>query len=126
MGGLFYLPWFGGGDLIGANFVYSKGAVGYATKAGNWQIAHGDNIGVGWGHDGIYDNTALIGTAQAQIELTNAWSVNAGYEHFWNPRWRTSLYGGYTRVWYDQDATNLINTHLPTPASPRHCVRCAG
>ena len=47
--------------------------------------------------------------------MTNAWSVNAGYEHFWNPRWRTSLYGGYTRVWYDQTATNIANQHLPTP-----------
>jgi len=54
-------------------------------------------------------------TNPSQIELTNAWSVNAGYEHFWNPRWRTSLYGGYTRVWYDQTATNIANQHLPTP-----------
>ena len=43
VGGLFYLPWLGGGDSIGANFVYSKGAVGYATKAGSWQIIHGDS-----------------------------------------------------------------------------------
>jgi hypothetical protein len=47
--------------------------------------------------------------------LTNAWSLNAAFEHFWNPRWRTSLYGGYTRVWYNQDATNIANQHLPTP-----------
>jgi hypothetical protein len=26
--------------------------------------------------------------------------VNAAYEHFWNPRWRTSLYGGYAAVTY--------------------------
>ena len=118
VGGLFYLPWLGGGDSIGANFVYSKGAVGYATKAGNWQIAHDDNIGVGWVVDGMYDNTGIFSpTNPSQIELTNAWSVNAGYEHFWNPRWRTSLYGGYTRVWYDQTATNIANQHLPTPAA---------
>ena len=29
------------------------------------------------------------------LELTTAWNVNAAYEHFWSPRWRTSLYGGY-------------------------------
>src|SRR6185312_17494011 len=117
-GGLFYLPWLGGGDSIGANFVYSKGAVGYATKAGTWAIAHGDNIGVGWAQDGLYDSTGIFAPPnQSQIHLTNAWSVNAGYEHFWNPRWRTSLYGGYTRIWYDQDAINLINAHLPTPVT---------
>src|SRR4029078_12708691 len=32
-GGLFYLPWLGGGDSIGGNFADSKGAIGYATKA---------------------------------------------------------------------------------------------
>jgi len=117
VGGLFYLPWLGGGDSIGANFVYSKGAVGYATKAGTWAIAHGDNIGVGWAQDGLYDSTGIFAPPnQSQIHLTNAWSVNAGYEHFWNPRWRTSLYGGYTRVWYDQTVTNMAAQHLPTPA----------
>ena len=30
------------------------------------------------------------------------------YEHFWNPRWRTSLYGGYTEV---------NTTTRPTPSS---------
>jgi hypothetical protein len=119
VGGLFYLPWLGGGDSIGANFVYSKGAVGYATKAGNWQIIHGDSAGAGWALDGLFDNT-LNGT-KTSIHLTNAWSVNAGYEHFWNPRWRTSLYGGYTRVWYDADTVRLINVHLPGAVGTTPC-----
>ena len=120
-GGLFYLPWLGGGDSIGANFVYSKGAVGYATKAGSWQIAHGDSAGVGWAVDGLFDGPALPATGQTQIHLTNAWSVNAGYEHFWNPRWRTSLYGGYTRVWYDAQIKNDINSHLPGAVGTTPC-----
>jgi hypothetical protein len=118
VGGMVNLPWIGPGDSIGANFVYSKGAVAYATKGGNWQIAHGNSAGVGWITDGIFDNTGLFGLNPSPIELTNAWSVNAAFEHFWNPRWRTSLYGGYTRVWYNQDATNIANQHLPTPPTP--------
>ncbi len=27
--------------------------------------------------------------------MTTAWGVNAGYEHFWNKRWQTSVYGTY-------------------------------
>ena len=77
---------------------------------------HGDSVGAGWVADGIYDNNIPnFGAGRTPIELTNAWSITAGYEHFWNPRWRTSLYGGYTRVWYDQNATNIVNQHLPTP-----------
>ena len=51
-------------------------------------------LGVGW--DLRWSGTSGL-PANTEIHLTNAWSVNAGYEHFWNPRWRTSLYGGYTR-----------------------------
>ena len=40
------------------------------------------------------------GTSATDLELTTAWNVNAAYEHFWNPRWRTSLYGGYAAVSY--------------------------
>jgi hypothetical protein len=51
------------------------------------------------------------------IQLTQAWSINAGYEHHWNDQWKTSLYGGYAAVTYNGTATNLLNQHLPTPAN---------
>ena len=41
-------------------------------------------------------------SAATDLELTTAWNVNAAYEHFWNPRWRTSLYGGYAAVSYGE------------------------
>ena len=114
IGGMLNLPW---GDTIGASFAGTQGAIGYVTKAGSWQILQGDSAGVGWVADGIYDNQ-LNGIAPnlIPIQLTNAWSVNAGYEHFWNQRWRTSVYGGYTKVWYNQTATDIAAEHLPTPA----------
>ena len=123
VGGLINLPW---GDTIGASFVATRGAVGYATKAGNWQIVNGSTAGVGWVADGIFDNVLNGVTNQLPIQLTNAWSANAGYEHFWNARWRTSLYGGYTRVWYDQTAKDIAAEHLPTPPTAPPCVRAAG
>jgi hypothetical protein len=116
VGGLVNLPW---GDSIGASFAATQGAIEYVTKAGSWQILHGGSAGVGWAVDGIFDNqlNGIINNPTA-IQLTNAWSVNAGYEHIWNSRWRTSLYGGYTRVWYNQTATDIAAEHLPTPTSP--------
>ena len=51
-------------------------------------------------------------TAPAQcgnlLELTTAWNVNAAYEHFWSPRWRTSLYGGYAAVSYNGTANTML------------------
>ena len=48
------------------------------------------------------------------INLTTAWGVNAGYEHFWSPQWRTSLYGGYAETSYGSQANALLCTSYGT------------
>ena len=58
----------------------------------------------------------VLGTTATDIQLTTAWNVNAAYEHFWNPRWRTSLYGGYAAVSYNNSARRvLFSLTQPTP-----------
>lgn len=110
----FFIPGFRG-DSIGANFVYSKGAPGYATKGNVWQLYDGDNsAGFAWLPDGMYDNVGLF-AGGSSIELTTAWSINGVYQHIWNPMWMTDVYGGYTSVSFTQNATNMVNQHLPTP-----------
>jgi hypothetical protein len=111
VGGRINLP---GGDSFGASAVYSEGAARYAAKAGSWQMYGQGSVGVGWLSDGIFDT----GTS---IELTQVWSVNAAYEHVWNPNWRTSVYGGYTEVNYNSAAIALINSHLPGPSGSIQC-----
>ena len=56
----------------------------------------------------MFDNEGSDGS----IQLTRAWSFNAGYEHHWNDQWKTSLYGGFAAVNYDGAATDIINQHL--------------
>ena len=51
----------------------------------------------------------LAGTA-TDIKLTTAWNVNASYEHFWSPRWRTSIHGGYAEVKYSDQANAILCT----------------
>ena len=51
----------------------------------------------------------LAGTA-TDINLTTAWNVNASYEHFWSPRWRTSIHGGYAEVKYNGQANAILCT----------------
>ena len=63
------------------------------------------SVGLGWITDGVFDN----GTS---VEQTRVWSALAGYQHIWNPRWRTSLYGGYVNVEYGGAARNIINSHF--------------
>ena len=118
VGGLLNLPW---GDRVGASFAGTQGAIGYVTKAGNWQVFGGNTAGVGWVADGIFDSNNPVVGGNTPIHLTNAVSVNAGYEHFWNSQWRTSVYGGYTRVWYDSETVALINSHLPGASATLQC-----
>jgi Porin subfamily len=103
-----------GGDTIGLNFVASEGAVGYAMKGEKWDIFRQSSYGVGWAVDGVFDNQGLF--PNSSIELTKAYSINGAAQHIWSPKWKTSVYGGYVKIEYDQNATNIINQHLPTPA----------
>jgi len=92
------------GDAFGMQACYSEGAAGYCTRAqGPWQrYDASNNAGFGWLADSVF------GTATG-IELTKVWGINGAFQHFWNPKWRTSLYGGYVSVDYNGTATNLIN-----------------
>lgn len=87
------------GDSIGADATYSQGATGYVTLAtGPWQLyGSGASAAFGWITDGVFKT----GTS---VELTTVWGVNGFAQHFWNPKWRTSLYGGYVEVDYDNTA----------------------
>ena len=113
-----------GGDIIGVNFVWSKGAPGYATNSSSWQLYNNSqSVGLAWLADGIFDNTA----GRQDIELTTAWSINAAYQHIWGAagtfggKWRTSVYGGFVQVTYSDKAKEIINSHLPGAAGTSPC-----
>lgn len=98
------------GDELGFNGQYSIGAAGYGAAASQWAILKpGTSVGLGWAVDGVFDNGR-------EIELTTVWNVVAFYEHSWNERWRTSWFGGYAKVDYNNAATQIINSHLPAAA----------
>jgi hypothetical protein len=103
-GAKFNLP---GGDMIGFNVCYAEGAPGFCTNNAVFTLYNSNSsVGAGWIADGVFAN----GT---QIELTRVWSALAGYEHIWNPKWRTSFFGGYVNVNYNDNATALIQQRLP-------------
>jgi Porin subfamily len=100
VGGQLNLP---GGDQAGINFAYAEGATGYVTNIGNGMSIYkaSTSVGFGWISDGVF-------ASGTEVELTRSWSVNAGYQHIWNPKWRTSLFGGYVNIDYNSNATALI------------------
>jgi hypothetical protein len=96
------------GDQFGMQAVYSQGAAGYATRAtGPFQIySSGQSAGFGWVNDGVFASPGAPGGGS--IELTTVWGINGFYQHFWNPKWRTSIHGGYEEVDYSGQATTMI------------------
>ena len=104
-------PMIGVGDYLAAQVIYTQGALRYLYQnpgTGNMclrttKVSHTASCRTasmaGYGL-GCFDATG--------IQLTTAWGVNAGYEHFWSPQWRTSLYGGYAQTSYSSTANALI------------------
>jgi len=113
-------PMIGPGDYVSAQVNYTEGAAGYvddgATLAapgggGNANTAPGSyayfgggtgaNYGLGIVSDNVYN-------AAGTNNLTTTWGVNAGYEHFWNKSWQTSLYGSYMHTSYNTTANTQL------------------
>jgi hypothetical protein len=91
------------GDSLGAQAVYSEGAIGYNTTAWGPSAIYGsgNNMGMSYLVDGIFNtNTPVF--------LTHNWSAVAYYEHVWTPQWRTSLYGGLLGTDFGSQAIALI------------------
>jgi Porin subfamily len=90
------------GDTVAGQGVYSVGAAGYATPDLGPMLAFGAGLNLGMG----FLNEAVF-TTGSNVELTTVWSFNAAYEHRWDPKWRTSIYGGMIGVEYDGAAKQM-------------------
>jgi hypothetical protein len=96
------------GDTLGTEGWFTRGASGYAGSGqgggfgANVSYGGGNNLGVGWVSDGIYSPFG------GNVELTTLWAFTGAYEHRWDPKWRTSIYGGAAGTIYDNTAKNMI------------------
>jgi len=122
-GGFFVIPGTAG-DTFGIQAVYSKGATGYVTAtppAGaigtnggiGYLTARGGNVTVGLITDGVI---GVAGAADGTVHLTEAWGIELGYEHVWQPGLKTSIAGGYNEVNYDA-ATSAALCAAMTPGA---------
>ena len=98
------LPMIGKGDNITAQVNYGKGALMYVASAGA-SIALTSNLTTVRHQGPIADAVVTTGN---NLDLTKGWSVTGGFEHFWNPSWKTSLYGAYGKISYSDAASAQI------------------
>ena len=108
--GLGWSSWWGGtGDYFQIQGNYTQGAPRYVifTPEFNYGFRNGNNAAFGVLSDAVYGGVLSNGT-NTGLNLTTAWGVNAAYEHFWSPAWRTSLYGGYAALTYNTQANAIL------------------
>ncbi len=90
------------GDTFGVQGSYCIGAEGYCSHSQSSSVIVGGNkLTAVWNQDGVYTNGS-------SIELTTNWGVYGFYEHLWNSKWRTSLWGGVMGAEYDSTARGMI------------------
>jgi hypothetical protein len=120
----------GAGDSLKVEAGFAHGAAKYifggtidTSGAGRFAATSGTGAGgtmaFGYVLDGVYAGTsAANGT---NILLSNAWEVTGFYEHYWNPAWRTSVFGNYSEISYGGagDALLIANLSSALPTTGR-------
>jgi hypothetical protein len=95
------------GSRIGGYVNYGVGA-SQLTRNSQTSLGlygSGNEIGFGILTDAVYD----LGTP---MELTTTWAAGGGFEYFWTRNFSSTIYGGYTRTEYNDNAAALVCTRV--------------
>ena len=97
------LPMLGRGDYIQGQVTYTRGVMDTISENSGSLLTVTNNfpftsVAIAPTWDAVY----LAGSNS--LSLTRSWAFTLGYEHIWNPQWKTSLYGQYGKVDYSAAA----------------------
>jgi hypothetical protein len=120
----------GAGDSFKAAATFAHGAAKYVwggtvDTAGGGQFSRlggssipGNRGSMAFGYvlDGVYSGLGTVASPGTPISLSNAWEVSAMYEHYWNPLWRTSIFGNYSEISYGATGDAALLAGLKTVA----------
>jgi hypothetical protein len=126
MGGIMANVPTGESDKAWANIVFADGAIAYTGLSqfgsfGTFSRFSGSSVAAGWAMDGVFANQdSATGLAGSGIQLTEAWSIGAAYEHHWNEVLRSSVFAVATDVTYPGAAATIF---CSSPVGP---VRTSG
>lgn len=97
----------GPGDDIKISGSYAEGALRYVlgqsgSTPTNFQVLNGGTFAGLTVADGVYSG------AGGGLELTKAYGFNGAFNHNWNRNWSSSVFGSYSHVDYNGNASTLI------------------
>jgi len=108
----------GAGDDIKISGTYTQGALRYLFGASgsltqNFAIFSGagggayNNLAVATLSDAAYGGLSSADPAHTSLILTTGYGFNGGFNHNWNKNWSTSLFGSWSHVDYNGQASAL-------------------
>ena len=113
------LPMLGKGDNIIGQFTYAKGAI--AVRRFGW-CAWLRRRPAATARPVIMARSLMPSLRRATtLDQTTGWSVIGGFEHNWNPGWKSSLYGSYGKVEYSALASAQIIPAAALAGSSANC-----
>jgi hypothetical protein len=103
------------GDYFQGEINYTQGALRYLGQnaTANFGALNNSSNQQGFGllSDCVYGANAGVGGTAATgtgCNLTTAWAVVGGYEHYWTPQVHESFVAGYEAVNYNSQANNIL------------------
>ena len=95
------LPFIGAGDTLWLQAGYGEGTNGYINAGGFKGSGNLNGSFDGYVAETTADALAYIGAdGRARIELSQTFAGFAGFEHYWTPTIRQSIFGAYSEVNY--------------------------
>ena len=117
---LLKMPW-NPKDTFAVSGTYAEGAVDYVwSPGGNFGTAGaGANLGGAGGVAAGWLDDAYFGP-NGQLELSKAWNVNAGFQHYWTNSLRSSIWGSYSE--YEADSSTVNSLICPARGQGPGCA----
>jgi hypothetical protein len=101
----------GAAKYVWGGNIDTSGAGRFAATSGT---GAGGTMAFGYVLDGVYSGLGTAASPGTAITLSNAWEVTAFYEHYWNPAWRTSVFGNYSSISYGATGDAALIANLAT------------
>jgi hypothetical protein len=92
----------GVGDSFRGDVTYANGSARYVfggtsqINGAGFALFNGNNVALGNYMDAVFASPVGAG-AGTDLQLTTDFGARLFFEHYWNPAWRTSLWGSYAR-----------------------------
>ncbi|MCF2523962.1 porin [Bradyrhizobium sp. G127] len=101
----------GPGDKLSISGIYTDGAIKYVISGvtgTSFASYGGGEGGLGYNTFAAFPVADGVFATGGSIEKTKAWGFQGAFVHNWTPNWETSVFGSYTNVDFNTNASAIL------------------